>query len=278
MTDESESGSDENRIATLRELGVTSVRWIAALDPDTCPECLRLDGTVFSLDETLPKPHSACRCTVIPDMGELGGTRASNWGQVTGEESTIVTGVLARMWVARKRLVDDVMAFLVASDQANRTLAANLMTDVLGEVGAKPSKEATLLILEHGHQSAFHGVDSVVVAAASFDLLDLLTAWLERITAFHSAGPNYWLDAADALFHDAAAGVAGTGDAQITFCKRAETLAQGNCSQLLKVARAYVRCGQHQSAHRAAQNALASNPTSKAAQKLVLKFAPQADS
>ena len=273
--EDEEFQTDEERLETYRALGVTQVRWVAALDSTTCPECLRLDGEVFQVDERLPHTHSACRCVVAPETGcSSSGARASEWGDVDSAASQIVVGSLLRMWDARARLVDDLMSYLKESGNSNSPLAANLVTDILSEVGAKPSKEATELILTHGTKRAYdhQGFESVVHASASFGLLNLLPGWLERLTTHGNPGPTCWLDASSALCHEAAAGTPGIRETRVACCQRAEHLAEGNCTELLKVARAYDFAGQRESALRVARVALEANSASKAAKKLIAKL------
>jgi hypothetical protein len=185
-----------------------------------------------------------------------------------------VAEVLSRKWLARTRLVDDLMSYLKESEISNSGLAANLVTDVLSEVGAKPSKQATELILTHGTKRAFdpQGFESVVHASASFGLLDLLPGWLERLTTHGNPGATCWLNASDALCHEAAAGTPGIREMQVACCQRAELLVQGNCTELLKVARAYDFAGQRESALRVSRAALEANSASKAAKKLITKM------
>ena len=56
---------NEGRMAFYRDVGVTKVQWLAADDERTCPECSRLNGRVFLLDDVpmLPR-HPSCRCVL----------------------------------------------------------------------------------------------------------------------------------------------------------------------------------------------------------------------
>lgn len=45
--------------------GVKKFRWLAAIDPRTCPECVRRDGRVFEWGEEMPPLHPDCRCTIL---------------------------------------------------------------------------------------------------------------------------------------------------------------------------------------------------------------------
>jgi SPP1 gp7 family putative phage head morphogenesis protein len=46
---------------------VQYVKWLAAGDERTCPDCKDLDGKVFPIDEVPPCPkHPGCRCTWTP--------------------------------------------------------------------------------------------------------------------------------------------------------------------------------------------------------------------
>lgn len=47
--------------------GVSKVEFMASLGPQTCPECLALDGQEFKLSEApVPPLHPSCRCTLAP--------------------------------------------------------------------------------------------------------------------------------------------------------------------------------------------------------------------
>ena len=71
-------------------------RAVATLDTHTCPTCAPLDGLEWKPDGTkvgghkFPLPayplHMNCRCLLVPIVldGDLGGTRASDGGQVDG--------------------------------------------------------------------------------------------------------------------------------------------------------------------------------------------------
>ncbi len=81
--------STQARDLTFRDLGLDRVRFVATLDDRTCPVCGQFDGQVFGIDEG-PRPplHPGCRCTVLPDLGEPLGTRASVGG-VEGEDGEV---------------------------------------------------------------------------------------------------------------------------------------------------------------------------------------------
>lgn len=65
--------TESNRMANLgaidnfKELGVQEVRWMAGNDDRTCEECSELNGTVYSINESIDIPvHPFCRCTTSP--------------------------------------------------------------------------------------------------------------------------------------------------------------------------------------------------------------------
>ena len=54
--------TDYLNITTLKEKGVTEVIWRTEDDEKVCDVCRMLDGTIFPIDEIVPKPHPNCRC------------------------------------------------------------------------------------------------------------------------------------------------------------------------------------------------------------------------
>jgi SPP1 gp7 family putative phage head morphogenesis protein len=49
--------------------GVEELKWLAAIDTNTCDECRDLDGKVFPIDNHPDAPkHPRCRCTWIPNI------------------------------------------------------------------------------------------------------------------------------------------------------------------------------------------------------------------
>lgn len=57
---------DEATLKGFKDMGVKDVRWIAADDEKTCPECGARDNKVYRLSKVPPKPHYGCRCYVVP--------------------------------------------------------------------------------------------------------------------------------------------------------------------------------------------------------------------
>lgn len=57
---------DEATLKGFKDMGVKEVRWIAADDEKTCPECGARDNQVYRIGKVPPKPHYGCRCYVVP--------------------------------------------------------------------------------------------------------------------------------------------------------------------------------------------------------------------
>lgn len=57
---------DEATLKAFKDMGVKEVRWIAADDEKTCPECGARDNQIYRLSKVPPKPHYGCRCYVVP--------------------------------------------------------------------------------------------------------------------------------------------------------------------------------------------------------------------
>lgn len=68
---------------------VQYVKWLAAGDERTCPDCKDLDGKIFPIDEVPPCPkHPSCRCTWTPVVRMPGEKEKepTPTGILTGEE------------------------------------------------------------------------------------------------------------------------------------------------------------------------------------------------
>ena len=57
---------DEATIKGFRDMGVKRVRWIAADDEKTCPNCGGRDNKIYNINKIPPKPHYGCRCYIVP--------------------------------------------------------------------------------------------------------------------------------------------------------------------------------------------------------------------
>jgi SPP1 gp7 family putative phage head morphogenesis protein len=57
---------DEATLKGFKDMGVKDVRWIAADDEKTCPECGARDNQIYKIDKIPPKPHYGCRCYIVP--------------------------------------------------------------------------------------------------------------------------------------------------------------------------------------------------------------------
>ena len=58
--------ADESARQTMKDAGITRVKWVAEKDDRTCADCKELDGTIFDIDSVPEKPHYNCRCMIIP--------------------------------------------------------------------------------------------------------------------------------------------------------------------------------------------------------------------
>ena len=61
---------DEATIKGFKDMGVKSVRWIAADDEKTCEICGGRDNKIYHINKIPPKPHYGCRCYVVPAKEE----------------------------------------------------------------------------------------------------------------------------------------------------------------------------------------------------------------
>jgi len=52
----------DGTIDGYKEAGVENVKWVAVDDEKTCPECKKLNGKIFPIDNVPARPHYACRC------------------------------------------------------------------------------------------------------------------------------------------------------------------------------------------------------------------------
>lgn len=64
-----------------KDIGQDKIQWLATLETNTCDECAKLDGKVFSLDDSrrpkVPK-HPNCRCDYIPYIPNIPKYRKDN--------------------------------------------------------------------------------------------------------------------------------------------------------------------------------------------------------
>ena len=70
---------------------LSSVKWCATLDMDTCEDCAALDGQEWPLDEDHPEPpyHPNCRCVLTPQVKgyeEADSPRYEDWLASQSEE------------------------------------------------------------------------------------------------------------------------------------------------------------------------------------------------
>ncbi len=74
---------------TYREAGVTQYRRMATLDEATCIGCLAADGEISDNDEVFDA-HPACRCTMVPIVGEELTWRSSeDWFNAQDHETQV---------------------------------------------------------------------------------------------------------------------------------------------------------------------------------------------
>lgn len=63
---EADRVTDEAALRAYKQRGVKRVRWVTAGDEKVCESCGPMNGKVYEIDNVPAKPHTNCRCWLVP--------------------------------------------------------------------------------------------------------------------------------------------------------------------------------------------------------------------